>query len=75
MNPQDSGHKGGVKTKENHYTLCPMCGSVIKSQFYHEVGQVGGQTTLRKYGREFYQTIGRMGGRGNTKMKRATCQS
>ncbi|MBC7253091.1 MAG: hypothetical protein H5T72_03880 [Actinobacteria bacterium] len=28
-----------------------------------EAGRKGGQTTLKKYGKEFYQQIGRKGGR------------
>jgi len=65
MNPTDSGHKGGIATRDNHPTLCPLCGSLVKSQFYKETGMKGGQATLQKHGRAFYSKIGHLGGRGN----------
>jgi len=70
MNPRKSGRKGGLKTKETHFTLCPCCGQPVKSQFYKETGRHGGQATLRKYGKKFYTNMGKMGGRGNTREKR-----
>lgn len=63
MNPRDSGHKGGTATRDNHPTLCPLCGSLVKSQFYKETGQRGGEATLKKYGREYYVAMGKRGGR------------
>jgi len=75
MRPEESGKKGGLATRDNHLMLCPCCGSPIKSQFYQEVGREGGQTTLRRHGREFYSRIGAIGGRGNTREKRLLCQS
>jgi general stress protein YciG len=71
MNPKDSGCKGGIRTRDNHPSLCPLCGSLVKSQFYSEVGQAGGEATLNKYGREHYQRAGRMGGRGNKRIPAA----
>jgi len=65
MNPKDSGHKGGIATRDNHPTLCPLCGHLVKSQFYSEAGMKGGQATLKKYGKEHYIKAGRLGGRGN----------
>jgi len=75
MNPTDSGRKGGIATRDNHPTLCPWCGSLIKSRFFSEVGHAGGEATLKKYGREHYQRAGRMGGRGNRKgsIPHSTC--
>jgi len=67
MNPQESGRKGGIKTRDGHITLCPSCGSPVKSQFYQEVGQAGGEATLKKYGRGHYVEMGLRGGRGNKK--------
>ena len=67
MTPQDSGHKGGIATRDNHPTLCPLCGSLIKSKFFSETGAKGGQATLERHGREHYVRAGRMGGRGNKK--------
>jgi len=69
MTPQESGRKGGIATRDNHLTLCPLCGNPVKSRFFAETGQKGGETTLRKYGRGFYSEIGHLGGRGNTKEK------
>ena len=68
MNPKDSGHKGGVATRDNHPTLCPLCGSLIKSRFFSETGEKGGQATLQRYGREHYVRAGKMGGRGNKRI-------
>lgn len=69
MNSIASGRKGGIATRDNHPSVCPLCGSLIKSQFYSEIGQKGGQkggeSTLERYGPEHYRNIGRMGGRGN----------
>ena len=67
MTSQDSGHKGGIATRDNHPTLCPLCGSLIKSQFFSETGEKGGQATLQRYGREHFVKAGRMGGRGKKK--------
>ena len=63
MNPKDSGRKGGTATRDNHPTLCPCCGSLIKSQFFSEAGQKGGEATLKRYGREHYVRAGKKGGR------------
>jgi general stress protein YciG len=69
MNPKDSGHKGGIATRDNHITLCSECGHLIKSQFYSETGAKGGATTLKRYGREHYTNMGKKGGRGNKRNK------
>jgi general stress protein YciG len=69
MTRQESGRLGGLAARANHITLCPCCGQPIKSRCFSEAGQRGGEATLRKYGRGFYQKIGRMGGRGNKKQK------
>lgn len=68
MNSQESGRKGGIATRDNHLTLCPLCGALIKNQFFSEKGQKGGETTKRRYGRAFYSEIGHLGGRGNKRM-------
>jgi len=65
MTPEESGRKGGITTRDNHISLCPLCGSPIKSQFYKENGSRGGEATFRKHGRAFYSKIGHLGGRGN----------
>ena len=65
MDKQTAGRKGGVATKNNHITLCSLCGSLVKSQFFSETGEKGGQATLQRHGREHYVRAGRMGGRGN----------
>lgn len=65
-----AGRKGGIATREAHISLCPLCGNPIKSRFFAENGQKGGETTLRRHGRGFYSQIGHLGGRGNTKGKR-----
>ena len=70
MIPQESGRLGGLATRDNHISLCPYCGQPIKSRFFTENGQAGGQATLAKYGREHFAKMGRMGGRGNTRGKR-----
>lgn len=69
MTHQDSGHKGGTATRDNHPTLCPCCGSLVKSEFYKETGAKGGLSTLRKYGREHYVRAGKMGGRPRSCVK------
>ena len=65
MRPEESGRKGGLATRDNHISLCPCCGNPIKSSFFSENGQKGGETTLRRHGRAFYSKIGHLGGRGN----------
>lgn len=67
MNPVETGRQGGVATRDNHPTVCPWCGSLVKSQFFSENGQKGGEATLQRYGREHFVNMGRMGGRGNKK--------
>ena len=67
MDPRESGHKGGLATRDNHITLCPLCGSLIKNRFFTETGAKGGQATLQRHGREHYVKAGKMGGRGNKK--------
>jgi len=63
MNPKDSGHKGGIRTRDNHLSLCPLCGHLVKSRWYKETGKKGGEATLKKYGREHFVKMGRRGGR------------
>jgi general stress protein YciG len=63
MNPKDSGHKGGIATRDKYPTLCPLCGHLIKSQFFSENGQKGGEATFKRYGREHYVEMGLRGGR------------
>jgi len=75
MTPKESGRKGGIATRDNHISLCPLCGRPVKNQFYKDNGTHGGQATFQKHGKEFYQAIGRLGGRGNTREKRMRCQS
>jgi general stress protein YciG len=70
MNPTESGRKGGLATKDNHPTVCPCCGKLIKSQFFAENGQKGGLSTFKRYGREHYVEMGKRGGRGNTKERK-----
>jgi len=70
MNPKDSGRKGGIVTRDNHISLCPLCGNPVTSQFYKETGRKGGEATKRRYGRDFYVQAGHLGGRGNTREKR-----
>lgn len=70
MTPQESGRRGGLATRDNHIELCPCCGSPIKNRFFSETGQKGGETTKRRYGREFFVQAGHLGGRGNTREKR-----
>jgi len=70
MNPVESGRRGGITTRDNHLSLCPLCGSPIKNQHFREAGAKGGEATLRKYGRNFYVQAGHLGGRGNTREKR-----
>jgi len=65
MNPQESGRKGGLATRDNHISLCPCCGNPMKSSFFEKTGQKGGERTLQKHGRAFYSEIGHLGGRGN----------
>jgi general stress protein YciG len=44
----------------------------VKKMTRSEAGRKGGQTTMKKYGSEFYQKIGRIGGKrgGNTTKQR-----
>ena len=70
INPKESGRKGGLRTRDKHPTVCPYCGQLIKSQFFTETGQKGGETTLRRYGREHYVEMGKKGGRGNKKERK-----
>ena len=71
MEKVESGRLGGIATKNNHITLCPVCGSPIKSQFYSEIGSKGGQVNFEKCGTEGMAARGRMGGRGNKKISAA----
>ena len=67
MNPKESGHNGGLATRDNHPTVCPACGRLMKSQFYTEIGRRGGEAKFKKYGRQKQVEDGRQGGRGNKK--------
>lgn len=64
------GKKGGIATRDNHISLCPLCGAPVKNQYLSDTGRKGGETTLQKRGHGFYSQIGRLGGRGNTREKR-----
>jgi len=65
MNPEESGRKGGLATRDNHISLCPCCGNPIKNRFFEKTGQKGGIQTFQKHGSAFYSKIGTLGGRGN----------
>jgi len=67
MEKVESGRLGGLATRDRHFTLCPVCGSPIKSQFYSEIGSKGGQANFEKCGTEGMAARGRVGGRGNKK--------
>lgn len=67
MSPQESGRRGGTTTRDNHLSLCPLCGAPKKNQFFAETGKKGGEMTLQRHGKSFYSQIGRLGGRGNTR--------
>ena len=66
----EAGKKGGIATRDNHISLCPLCGSPVTNQCLANAGKKGGETTRKKHGRTFYSQIGRLGGRGNTREKR-----
>lgn len=70
MTPQEKGRIGGIANRENHISVCPLCGAPRKNQHFADTGKKGGDTTFQNHGREFYQKIGRLGGRGNTREKR-----
>ena len=66
----DVGKKGGMATRDNHISLCPLCGAPVKNQYLADTGRRGGEATLNKHGISHYSRIGRLGGRGNTREKR-----
>jgi len=73
MTPEESGRKGGNATRDTHITLCPLCGSPRKTQFFADTGKKGGETTAQRAGKDGSPSMsqrGQLGGRGNTKEKR-----
>ena len=72
MNPEKSGRKGGLATRDNHAILCPTCGKPWKNPFHEEIGKKGGETTAQRAGRNGSPSMserGHLGGRGNTREK------
>ena len=57
------GQAGGLKTRDNHAEVCPVCGSLVFSSYYRQLGRSGGVSLFRQRGREHMSEIGRMGGR------------
>ena len=70
MTATEKGKLGGTATRDNHISVCPLCGSPVKNQHLADTGRKGGEATLNKHGRSHYSRIGRLGGRGNTREKR-----
>lgn len=70
MNPIESGHKGGISTRDNHSFVCPIMHKACVIMIHAYFGKTGGDTTLERHGREFYVENGKYSGRGITKEKR-----
>ena len=69
----EAGKKGGIATRDNHISLCPLCGNPTKNQFFSATGKKGGETTAQRAGKDGSPTMserGKVGGRGNTREKR-----
>lgn len=73
MTPEDSGHKGGVATRDNHSFICPFTKKpcvIMVQEYFAKTGSKGGNETSERYGPEFYRRLGKFSGRGITKEKR-----
>ena len=73
MTPRESGQKGGVATRDSRITLCPLCGTPGKNQFFAGIGKKGGETAAQRAGKDGSPSMsqrGQQGGRGNTREKR-----
>lgn len=73
MNPIEKGKLGGTATRDNHISVCPLCGTPVKNQYFMTIGQKGGQRAVETAGDNGNLTMserGRLGGRGNTREKR-----
>jgi hypothetical protein len=76
MTPQEKGKLGGTANRDNHISVCPLCGAPVKSQFFMSIGQKGGERAAQTAGKNGTLSMserGRLGGRGNTREKRI-CQ-
>ena len=73
MTPQEKGKLGGTSTRENHISVCPLCGAPVKSQHFMTIGQRGGERAAQTAGKNGILSMserGRLGGRGRTREKR-----
>jgi len=73
MTPKEKGKLGGTVTRDNHISVCPLCGAPVKSRYFMSVGQKGGERAAQTAGGNGTLSMserGRLGGRGNTKEKR-----
>lgn len=73
MTPEESGHKGGIATRDNHSFTCPFMKKpcvIMVQEYFAKTGSKGGDETSRRHGPEFYRRLGKFSGRGITKEKR-----
>jgi hypothetical protein len=73
MTPKESGKLGGIATRDNHISVCPLCGAPVKNQYFTETGKKGGEANAKRAGRDGSPSMserGQLGGRGNTREKR-----
>jgi len=73
MRPEEKGKLGGTATRDNHISVCPLCGTPRKNQHFVSIGQKGGERSAQTAGQNGTLSMserGRLGGRGNTREKR-----
>lgn len=74
MTPEEKGKLGGSTTRDNHISVCPLCGVPVKNQHFMTIGQKGGERAVQTAGMNGTPSMserGRLGGRGNTREKRS----
>jgi len=73
MKPEEKGKLGGVATRDNHISVCPLCGTPAKNRHFMTIGQKGGERAAQTAGQNGTPSMserGQLGGRGNTREKR-----
>jgi len=73
MTPKEKGKIGGTTTRDNHLSVCPLCGLPVKNRHFMAIGQKGGERAVQTAGRNGTPSMserGQLGGRGNKREKR-----
>ena len=70
MIPKEKCRAGGIATRDNNITLCPLCGNPVKNKHFTTIGQRGGLRSAQTAGTNGNPTMAERGRKGGIKEKK-----